>query len=76
MERFAMWREVPPVEGFASAGLVDGSHEGVEDAGVLALAGLFFETAVERVGLLGGELLKRLDAEEFEVAEHGGADVF
>ncbi len=75
MEGFAAWGEEPPGVGFAGAGLVDGGHEGVKDAGILALTRLLFEAAVKRVRLLGGELLERPDAEEIEVAEHGGADV-
>ncbi len=75
MERFAARREGPPCEGFTGTGLVDGGHEGVEDARVLALAGLFLQAAVEGVGFLGGELVESFDAEEIEVAEHGGADI-
>ena len=56
------------------ARLGDGGVEGVQDAGVLVLAGDAFEAGVHFFGVLFGEMGDGADAETIEIAEHCGTD--
>jgi len=54
--------------------LRDRGVEGVENARVLTLARETFETRVHFLGILLRELGDGMDAEEIEIAQHGGSD--
>ncbi|MEO6608637.1 MAG: hypothetical protein ABIN69_09220 [Aestuariivirga sp.] len=75
MASFAHWREGPPVKGFASFGLMDGSRKSVVHAWVLALTGKGVEAKVKFISILAGQLPDACDAQHFKIRQHRFSDI-
>lgn len=74
-EAFAVWGVGPPGAGGIAVGLVDGGHDGVEEAGVVAAGVDPAPGVVDLDGILAGQLVDAGDAGAFEVCGDRGADV-
>ena len=56
-----------PGEFFSGFSFMDNSFEDILHTGVVGMAGYLLEAGVEVLGILGGEVVDFLDAEEVEV---------